>query len=565
MSVSFDKIVVKLLTSQIISEEQLDEAKKEAQKNLKNLEEVLLEKGYVIDEQIGKIKAELLDIPYIKLGEINIPAETLHILPYTVAASQQIVVFGDDGERLKVAMAEPDNLEIIYYLEKKAHKEAEIFYATPRDIRVALNLYTRDINKRFDKILKTVMEDPSKVESLKEATKILDTIVSFAHQSNVSDIHIEPQENEILIRYRMDGILHDVGSLPKEVEDLVVTRIKVLAGLKTDEHASAQDGRFKFNCEGDEVTLRVSIVPIYDGEKCVLRVLSSKPQKLDLKNLGFAEKQHDKIKDNSKKTHGMILVTGPTGSGKTTTLYAVLQMLNSREINISTVEDPIEYHLKGVNQIQVNNETNLTFSNGLRALLRQDPDVIMVGEIRDEETANIAVNAALTGHLVLASLHTNNAVLTLPRLLEMGVEPFLVTSTVNIAMAQRLVRKICPKCKEKYTLDQKEVDTLKENLPANLDLAKLLDSWRNEAGQIELYRGRACDACNFTKFSGRCCVTELMELNDDIKKAILEKMTPKQIEAVAVKTGMITMLADGLAKVRAGVTTLEELFRVVRE
>ncbi|MFA6992232.1 MAG: GspE/PulE family protein, partial [Candidatus Gracilibacteria bacterium] len=306
------------------------------------------------------------------------------------------------------------NYELISSLEKKTGVEIEKYYATKRDIKLSLKAYNKDVNEKFTKLLKSVLADPTKIESLKDSAKIVDTIILFAFQNSASDIHIEPRKDTIIIRYRIDGLLQPIAELPISILELLITRIKVLANLRTDEHRTAQDGRFKIELENNEITLRVSILPTYDGEKTVLRLLTSTNQELDLETLGYSEENMQTIKRNILKTNGIILMTGPTGSGKTTTLYSILKLLNSPEVNISTIEDPIEYRLEGVNQIQVNPKTNLTFATGLRSLLRQDPDIIMVGEIRDEETAGIAINSALTGHLVLATLHTNDAASTLP-------------------------------------------------------------------------------------------------------------------------------------------------------
>ncbi|MEK7145868.1 MAG: GspE/PulE family protein, partial [Patescibacteria group bacterium] len=340
----------------------------------------------------------------------------------------------------------------------------------PKNIKTALKVYSPDVNTKFAKLLEGALVDRHKIESLNEASKIVDTIILFAYQNDASDIHIEPQKKAISIRYRIDGILHLITDLPLLIADLIVTRIKVLANMPTDEHRAALDGRFKIELEGTEITLRVSIIPTYHGEKVVMRLLTSTNQSLNLESFGYSERNLEVIRNNILKTHGIILMTGPTGSGKTTTLYTLLNLLNSPEVNISTIEDPIEYRLEGINQIQVNPKTNLTFADGLRALLRQDPDIVMVGEIRDKETAGIAINAALTGHLVLATLHTNDAATTLPRMVEMEVENFLLAATARMVVAQRLVRKICDSCKESYELSLEQMEALgkKFNIKQNL-------------------------------------------------------------------------------------------------
>lgn len=559
-----------LLAAKLITEEKLTEAERIAKQEKKTLEETLIEKGVLSDEQIGKAIADIIRIPFIKLSDIIIPEEAIKEIPYTMAANQKIVVFDIDKEKniSKVAMTDPENHETIQFIKKKLLTEIIPYYTTERELKTALQLYNRDINERFNKLLQGALKQTTKIETLEDASKIVDTMVNFAYQNKASDIHIEPFPQSLLVRYRIDGVLHDIVNLPKEITELITTRIKVLSSMRTDEHRSAQDGRFKYDVEGEEITLRVSVIPIYNGEKVVMRLLAAQRQKLDLPSLGFSEKNIALIQDNIHKSHGMVLVTGPTGCGKTTTLYTVLKMLNIREVNISTIEDPIEYRLEGINQIQVNPQANLTFANGLRSLLRQDPDILMVGEIRDEETAGISINAALTGHIVLATLHTNSAAATLPRLLEMGVETFLVASTVNIAMAQRLVRKICEKCKTKHTLDPKKLKEVSKETHVNIKFIEnleqsLKEKYKNE--EIVMYKGKGCKLCNNTGFQGRTCIAEVLEVNEEIRKAILKNESPKEIENKAIKNGMATMFADGLDKALAGITTLEEILRAVRE
>ena len=553
-----------LLKSQEVTEEQVKQAQQIAAQAQKNLGQVLVEQGFVTDEQLGKAKAAVIHVPFVRLSEMDIPDTVLRILPYSVASTQKVIVFGKTGQRLLVAMASPDNKEMVNIIAKKTGMEVEAYYATEEDIEHALQLYKKDVNERFSKLLKGALKDPSKIESLEDASKIVDTIISFAYQSSASDVHIEPRHDNILIRYRIDGILHDVVQMPKEIQELIVTRIKVLSNLRTDEHRAAQDGRFKVDLENVEVTLRVSILPVYDGEKVVFRLLISRQKALQLEELGYSKRNCAVVNDNIKKTHGMLLVTGPTGSGKTTTLYTILQMLNSREVNISTVEDPVEYRLEGVNQIQVNPKTNLTFAAGLRSILRQDPDIVMVGEIRDEETAGIAINAALTGHLVLATLHTNDAATTLPRLTEMGVENFLVSSTVNVVVAQRLVREICEKCKVSYQVTKEEFEQLCQT--KNIDFSQFEYEQPVDAeGQITLHKGEGCERCGSTGYKGRSSIAEVIDVSDDMRHLILKNVTPDEILKKAREEGTRTMFEDGLEKVLAGVTTMEEVLRVIKE
>ncbi len=384
----------------------------------------------------------------------------------------------------------------------------------------------------------------------------VNTLLMHAHTLRASDIHIDPTVRGLNIRMRIDGVLQDTCEAPKDIQSEVISRIKVLAGLRTDEHQATQDGRFRFSFQDSEnhIDIRISIVPTYHGENVVMRLLSDKSANYSLGDLGFSEGDRKKIEEAIKRPNGMILSTGPTGSGKTTTLYTLLTMLNSKEISIITIEDPIEYAVQGVEQIQVNPRASLTFANGLRSILRQDPDIIMVGEIRDAETASIAVNTALTGHLLLSTLHTNDAATTLPRLLDMGIDAYLVASTINIAIGQRLVRRICAKCREEYKASDALVESLKE-IPLNVAVKK----------DETFYKGKGCDECNQSGYRGRICINEVLVADNDIKEAIMRKASASEIRKIAIKNGMTSMLEDGFGKVRAGETTLEEVLRVVHE
>ncbi len=385
---------------------------------------------------------------------------------------------------------------------------------------------------------------------------LIDNLIERAHASRASDIHIDPLVKKVRVRFRVDGVLQDAYTFPKEISNEVISRIKVLARLRTDEHQSTQDGRFRYIFPETEkfIDFRVSIVPTYHGENAVLRLLSDKAEHQTLEDLGFNESDIEKIENAMKKSNGMILSTGPTGSGKTTTLYTLIKMLNSPEVSIITIEDPIEYAVEDVEQIQVNAKAGLTFANGLRSILRQDPNIIMVGEIRDSETAGIAVNTALTGHLLLSTLHTNDAATTLPRLLDMGIEEYLVASTVSIAIGQRLVRKICDKCKTKIKI----TDSMKKAL-AKTSHANLLAETEN------VYKGKGCENCNESGYSGRICINEVLVADNEIREAILRKASANEIRNIAIKNGMTTMFEDGFKKARDGKTTIEEVLRVIHE
>lgn len=384
---------------------------------------------------------------------------------------------------------------------------------------------------------------------------LIDGLIEEAQNSRASDIHIDPREKDVRVRLRIDGVLKDAYSLPREIHSEVITRVKVLAGLRTDEHQAAQDGRFRTIFEGaNPIDIRVSIAPAYYGENCVLRLLSEHAEKFTIDTMGFSSEDLTKIKNAIQKPYGMVLATGPTGSGKTTTLYTFLKSLHKPEISIITIEDPIEYSIEGVNQIQVNRKTELTFANGLRAILRQDPDIIMVGEIRDRETAGLAINTALTGHLVLSTLHTNDAATTLPRMLDLGLEPYLITATVNLVIAQRLVRKICSFCKE----GREATDAALKELAKSFGVAPLTKG-------AMIYKGKGCEVCNNSGYRGRLGIFEVILVNDAIRQAMLERRSSSDIRKIARGEGMKTMVEDGFKKVLEGVTSIEEILRVVHE
>ncbi len=392
--------------------------------------------------------------------------------------------------------------------------------------------------------------------------KLVDGLILNAYESRASDIHLDPDDDALNVRLRVDGVLHHVFTLPKEIHPEVISRLKVLSGLRTDEHQTPQDGRIKFSSlaigKDKKSTLsfdiRVSIIPTYHGENAVLRLLAEQGQVYELENIGLSERDLKIVKNATLFSYGMILVTGPTGSGKTTTLYTMLKKLNTPEVSIITVEDPIEYSMKNMNQIQVNPQTGLTFASGLRSILRQDPNIIMVGEIRDEETAGISVNAALTGHLLLSTIHTNDAATTLPRLLDMKVEPFLIASTVNIAIGQRLVRRICKDCRKEKELAGAEIDSLKESLPERVKLSTR-----------KFFYGEGCSACGNSGYHGRIGIYEVLEVTPAVKRAITEQKSSDDLAEIARSEGMTTMVEDGIKKAEAGITSIEEVLRVMHE
>ncbi len=521
------------------------------------LSAALVEKEVLSDEQLGTIVAAYYKVPFIELSKSTIMEDVFHIVPEKVARKQSAIAFARDSTGIKIAMSDPTNLSIVEMVAKKTGQQVMIHYATERDIENTLQVYKKVLQKTIDELLK---------EDIKKATtsvyddlpiaKIVDVLIDAAYQDKASDIHIEPEENNSLIRFRIDGVLHEVLRVPKILHDRIITRIKVLSGLRTDEHMSAQDGKMRLSLEEENLDIRVSIIPIAEGEKVVLRLLSSRSREYTLTDLGMSENDLKKVKAAYNKSYGMILSTGPTGSGKTTSIYAILKILNTREKNITTIEDPIEYRIKGANQVQVNPKTNLTFANGLRSILRQDPNIIFVGEIRDSETAGIAVNAALTGHLVLSTLHTNDAATAIPRLTDMKVEPFLVASTVNIIIAQRLVRKICDMCK---TTDDMTMDELKKHLPE-----EIIKKHFGGSEKLTLYKGKGCKICHTTGYSGRLGVFEVLEVTKTIRQLITERSDSDVINQKAIEEGMTTMLDDGLDKVRKGLTTIKEVVRVTK-
>ncbi|MCR4256163.1 MAG: GspE/PulE family protein [Candidatus Uhrbacteria bacterium] len=413
------------------------------------------------------------------------------------------------------------------------------------------NIITESIQRTRDMKLVPKIEE---FDSVKSITELVNLIIGKAWEAKASDIHIDPTPEMVIVRYRIDGIAYDVLSLPKEEQPLIVTRIKVLSGLRTDEHAMAQDGRFRLPVASTEIDLRVSIVPTYSGEDVVMRLLVSGARLISLEELGFSDKDMETIRRYMRKPYGMILATGPTGSGKTTTLYAILQVLNTRQVSVVTIEDPIEYSVPGITQIPVNVQTNLTFAAGLRSIVRQDPNIIMVGEIRDNETAAIAVNAAMTGHLLLTTIHTNDAATTLPRLLDMGIEPFLIGSTVNIAIGQRLIRKLCQDCRTSYVLTEEERKALTGLVNAEL-LTSVKKAWKAEG----------CDTCSHTGYVKRIGIYEVLEVTEPVRQLIMRRASADEIHEAAMKGGMTPMLEDGFQKAAAGITSIAELLRVIHD
>jgi type IV pilus assembly protein PilB len=555
--ISLQKLREILVKPGYIKSYDFNEALKEAKNQKLNLSQVLVERGLIKDENLGQLIADALGFRYVNLSKRTINPEILKTIPEVVAKKQLIIAFNKDKEGLSVAMSEPDNLELLHFLAKKTGDRIIPFYASQKDILRAIKLYHKELEEEFsDIILNHLKQVKTSADEKLPIIKIVESIIKYGYENRASDIHIEPHEEDTIIRFRIDGVLHDVLAIPREYHNLVVSRIKIMSNLRTDEHNSAQDGKCRLALADEKLDIRVSIIPILEGEKIVLRLLSKKIKELSLENLGLNKEGIKKIKETIKSPYGMILATGPTGSGKTTTLYAILKILNNRGVNISTIEDPVEYDIEGINQIQVNPETNLTFAKGLRSILRQDPDIIMVGEIRDEETAKIAINSAMTGHLVLSTLHTNDAATTLPRLLDMKIKPYLITSTILMSIAQRLVRKICPNCIESYTLS---AEKFLELVPKQIG-TKII----GEKNKVTLYKGAGCKLCHKTGYIDRLGIFEILTVSPAIRDLILKKATSQEIKKQAIAEGMVTMLEDGLEKVFWGLTTIDEVLRVTK-
>src|SRR6266568_116557 len=547
-AISDNQLYSILKENEYASEKQLQVAIQIAKDEKIPFYDAIVDKAFLTDENLGEIIADFLKLPFISLAKTSISLETLTIIPEEFARKFLLISFGEDKGNLKVATTHPENTDVLRFVAQKTGMNLKLYYATEKDITKVFHFYKKQLQEKFDDLLKEQLQIAEKSE-IKDApiTKLVDLLIEYAYYNQASDVHIEPKATDSLTRFRIDGVLHDVLILPKELHSQIVRRIKVLSKLRTDEYLSAQDGKMQIKLEQEDLDVRVSIVPVVQGEDAVLRLLSSKSRQFSLSDLGMSPNDLTKMKENYQRPYGMILVTGPTGSGKTTSIYAVLKILNIREKNIATIEDPVEYEIKGINQIQVNTKTNLTFAAGLRSILRQDPDIIFVGEIRDEETADIAINSAMTGHLVLSTLHTNDAATAMPRLIDMQIEPFLVASTANVIIGQRLVRKICDSCRVSYTQKKEE---LQKHIPE-----LLIKKYFGSVNDIRLYRGKGCKICNATGYVGRIGVFEVLEITDPIKQLITNKANSDVIKKKAVEEGMTTMFEDALSKAQQGITT----------
>ena len=570
-----------ILDSGLVSRSDLDTASKEAGEKKKKLGDVLLADGKLSESDLRRMEAFALGIPFVSLIKEKIDFAVLSLIPESIARNYNVIAFKQNGDTLEVAMLDAEDMPIIDSIKKRSGLKILPRLTDTESIKSALVQYRKSLQAEFDNIIQKEAaslpalgkdEEKTKEELAEMAedlpvVKIVDSLIFHAILQNASDIHIEPGEKDLTVRYRIDGILHDAMVLDKKAAPGVTARIKVLSNLKLDEKRLPQDGRFKIEQNGEKVSFRVSTLPTFFGEKTVIRILKETSHGFSLESLGFHGEGLERIHDSLKQKTGMVLATGPTGSGKTTTLYTMLDILNKPEVNISTVEDPIEYQMPRVNQTQVKPEIGLTFANGLRSLLRQDPDIVMVGEIRDRETAGLAINASLTGHLVLSTIHTNSAAGAIPRLIDMGVEPFLIVSTVKTIIAQRLVRRLMPS-KEKYFLSALEI----KNLSRLIDLDRMLLMLKEEKlvdksatwEKIPFYKA-VPNPDSADGYSNRVGIHEVLKVTITIRELILKGSSQEEIEEVAKKEGMMTMLEDGVFQAILGTTTLEEIFRVVSE
>jgi type IV pilus assembly protein PilB len=534
------------------------------------------------DEAMAKVSAEASGVPYANLSEVTVPPELLAMLPKEIAENYRAVVFGKTGGRIAVALVDPTNVQAVDFLAHKIDKPIVTFMASQTAIEHVLLQYSAEIAADIKQAIQSTADERTpgeakKVQNLVQdapITRALNTILEYAANARASDIHVEPREKDLRIRFRIDGVLLEAMRLPKSIEPALISRIKILSNLKIDEHRIPQDGQFVVRVGKAEIDLRIAISPVVWGEQVVIRLLNKDDALLTLEKLGFHGRAYRAILAGVHRPHGMTLATGPTGSGKSTTLYALLQAIKSVQINIVTLEDPVEYKMEGINQIQVNTDVGLTFASGLRSILRQDPNVIMVGEIRDQETANLAVQSALTGHVVLSTIHTNSAAGVLPRLLDMQVEPFLVASTVNAVIGQRLVRRVCDVCRQERPATDAEIEsihhTLEALLPKSENDTKIKEDLGYDflplAGQnaYTLYEGKGCKKCK-EGYKGRVGIYEVFAMTEGMEHLLSKKATTSEVQIQAQSDGMITMKQDGYLKALNGLTTLTEVARVASD
>ncbi|WP_449537140.1 GspE/PulE family protein [Ferdinandcohnia sp. Marseille-Q9671] len=536
-----------LVETGLLTEEQLQQALKDKEESQK-LGDILLQKGFITEQQLIEVLEFQLGIPHVSLFRYPIDTSLTSMIPKEMARRYQLIALRKEGDRLFVAMADPMDFYAIEDLRLRTGFQIEPAIATKDEILRAINKFY-DLD---DGVKEFLDETPAEIQEEKitnedaPVVKLVNQILQNAIQQRASDIHMDPHETKVVLRFRVDGVLRSERSLPKSMQGVLTARIKIMANLDITESRVPQDGRIKVNLEAHHIDLRVSTLPTVYGEKIVMRVLDIGSSLNNLTQLGFNNVNLQRFTKLIQKPTGIVLITGPTGSGKSSTLYAALNHLNSEDVNIITIEDPVEYQLEGINQIQVNANVGMTFAKGLRAILRQDPNIIMVGEIRDRETADVAVRASLTGHLVLSTLHTNDSLGTITRLIDMGVEPFLVASSLSGVVAQRLVRRVCRDCGQVQDPTLREVEIFGKR---GITIDKV-------------NRGKGCGTCNMTGYKGRVAIHELLVLNDDMKRVIMNKEPYTKLREIAIKNGTIFLIDDGLLKVKQGITTTEEILRV---
>lgn len=546
MKLDNDTLKKILLDGNYVTEEDIGKAEDYANEHRVSVVEYLLTEGLISDDIIGQAVAESLNVTYSNLKTREPSKDQILLIPEDIAKELRVICFDQNEDEVTITTDNPQNDKLLSILKSIFHgKKIIITYSLPDDIDSLFINYKNGLETQFSKLI----ESKGRV-----APEIVDQIIEDALLLKASDIHCEPRENEVVIRFRIDGILHDAGIMPKEYYENIVNRLKVQAKLRIDEHFNPQDGAMRFSSKShsDSIDLRLSIIPTLDGEKVAIRILSSYIKDLTLTNIGLSEELHSQIIKSAKKPFGMILVTGPTGSGKSTTLYSIIKIINTKDRNITTIEDPVEYKIKGINQIQANTQTNLTFAKGLRSIMRQDPNIILVGEIRDLETADIAVNASLTGHLLLSTFHANNAATAIPRFIDMGVEPFLVGSTIELVIAQRLVRRICESCKVSYSLPKKDIESYGPEI-----------SQYFKEKSLTFYKGKGCTSCSNTGYRGRVGVFEFITSSPELQDLISKTPSTRDISQLVLSQGFKPMFSDGVDKVKSGITTIDEITRVI--
>ena len=576
-----------------ITPEKLEGLKDIQKQNNRPLQDIVVRENVTNEKELTQFYAKFADIPFIELNPKDVDKEIMMLLPGNISRQYSAVVFKDDGKAKHLAMEDPDDIQAVDFIQKQIGADFVMYVATRENILQVLENFRDGVAEEIADVVAIQEETDTKEEISEEdiaenspIAKTVNLILEFAIRSSASDIHIEPREEFVQVRYRIDGVLTEANKLPRNIMAALVSRIKILSNLKIDERRVPQDGRFKVTVAGKKYALRVSTLPIAEGEKVVMRILDETNRALTLHELGYWGWSLEKFDAAIAQPYGMVLVTGPTGSGKSTSLFSALTIRNKPDVNISTVEDPVEYKIQGANQTQVNPTAGMTFIAGLRALLRQDPNIIMVGEIRDAETANLGVQAALTGHLVFSTLHTNNAATCLPRLLDMGIEPFLIASTVRAVVGQRLVRRLCKACKQEYSPTKSDLEVVAKmfSVKTTNDFQRIHDLEKKAAEQgigedigdklssstssiTRLYRPNpdGCDECNHSGYKGRMGIYEVLDNSIGVQKLIVENATSNEIQDQAIKEGMMTMQIDGFIKSLRGQTSIEEILRVTRE